>query len=85
MKKKSTRARVLTLLSATGHTFTAQDIVDILLDVKLSSLSSELCKMANAGMIKRVPGHGPRGGNGYKFVERVERPGTYHGGYIPSR
>lgn len=34
-------------------------------EVKLSSLSGQLCKMVKAGELGVLPGFGPRGGNGY--------------------
>jgi hypothetical protein len=38
-------------------------------DIKLSSLSGELCRMAKRGELIVYPAFGPRGGNGYVLKE----------------
>lgn len=54
---------------------TASEIASALA-VKLSSLSSALVKLVNAGKLHREPGVGPNGGNGYFPVPRVVDPIT---------
>ena len=39
--------------------------------IKLSSLSSQLCKMSKAGVLERLENFGPRGGYGYRLKERA--------------
>ena len=39
-------------------------------EVKLSSLSSQLCKMVKEGELDLLVEYGPRGGSGYRLKER---------------
>jgi len=66
------RKRVLGLLRCAGLYLTAAAIKQILDQgdtgpaIKLSSLSSVLKRMYDAGELERIEGFGPRGGYGYK-------------------
>lgn len=63
------RIAILRFLQMTGDTHTAADLWSSLnteFDVKLTSLSSTLKKMYDAGELERFEGIGPRGGYGYR-------------------
>lgn len=64
------RTDVKLFLYNTGATYTATDLKHVLNadgTLKLSSLSSILKRMYDAGELLRFEGFGPRGGYGYKL------------------
>jgi hypothetical protein len=60
----ATATQVLRYLRSRGHE-----------NVKLSSLSSQLCKLAKSGLLEVLPEFGPRKGNGYTLAKHVWRCG----------
>jgi len=71
--KFTIQERILNFLLLTGQPSTAVEIHRSLdsseQPVKLSSLSSVLKKMYDAGELDRITGFGPRGGHGYEVKQ----------------
>lgn len=66
----SLRARILTLMDSDDSWLTAQ-VVTKRLKAQLSSVGSLLLKLSSDdGPVEREPGHGPRGGYGYRLKTR---------------
>jgi predicted transcriptional regulator len=66
---KSMKCRLFEMLASrymSSAYFTATDLA-YFLDVKLASLSSLLCKLADEGILEKLDNVGPRGGYGYRL------------------
>jgi hypothetical protein len=53
-------------------------VQNIVGDVKLQSLSSQLCKMTNKGELEKLNEFGPRKGNGYRLSKFLWRCWSCH-------